>query len=349
MGRPEVLVLRALGLGDGLAGVAALRGLRRAFAGHRLVLAAPAQIGGFLRRRGVVDDVLATPELDALTPQLWAGRRSTPPEVAVDLHGCGPASHLLLQALDPGRLVAWHCPAAGYDEGPEHRLDEQEVTRWCRLVTAAGGPCGPEDLLLDPVDLPGSPVGRGHVVVHPGAASASRRWPADRFAAVAAALAAAGHRVVVTAGAAERDLAAAVTPAGGTDLAGGVDLDGLASVVAAAALVVCGDTGVAHLATAYRVPSVLLFGPTPPAWWAPAVDPGRHRVLWPGDRFPAAPGGRWYRGDPHGAAVDPALDLVTVAEVLDAAASLAPAAAPARPPRRCGANGRPPSLADGAW
>ncbi|MYW44955.1 glycosyltransferase family 9 protein, partial [Streptomyces sp. SID161] len=38
---PRVLVLRALGLGDLLAGVPALRGIRRAFPGHQLVLAQP--------------------------------------------------------------------------------------------------------------------------------------------------------------------------------------------------------------------------------------------------------------------------------------------------------------------
>ena len=40
----EVLVLRALGLGDLLTSVAAIRGLRRAWPGARLVLAAPAAL-----------------------------------------------------------------------------------------------------------------------------------------------------------------------------------------------------------------------------------------------------------------------------------------------------------------
>lgn len=320
-----MLVLRALGLGDGLAGVAALRGLRRRWPGSRLVLAAPPGIGGFLLRRGVVDEVLDTVEMDALTPDLWAARgghgAGQPPDVAVDLHGCGPASHRVLQALQPGRLVAWHCPAAGFVDGPEHRLDEQEVDRWCRLVTAAGGPCSPADVLLDlggldAGGLPPPPLTGRFAVLHPGAASGSRRWPAQRFAEVGAALAADGWQVVVTGGAGERELTGVVTPAGGTDLAGELDLDTLASVVAHAGLVVCGDTGVAHLATAYRTPSVLLFGPTPPGWWGPAVDAELHRVLWHG---PEIAGGLLYRGDPHGADVDPALALVTPAEVMTAA------------------------------
>lgn len=325
---PVVLVLRALGLGDGLAGVAALRGVRRMSPGAWLVLAAPAGIGGFLLRRGVVDEVLDTAEMDALTPELWASRAGggvgQPPEVAVDLHGRGPASHRLLQALHPGRLIAWHCPAAGYLDGPDHRLDEQEVDRWCRLVTTAGGPCSPGDLLVDPADLPPPVVTGRYAVLHPGAASGARRWPARRFAEVGAALAADGWQVVVTGAAAERVLTRSVTPAGGTDLAGTLDLDTLASVVAHAGLVVCGDTGVAHLATAYRTPSVLLFGPTPPRWWGPAVDGGLHRVLWHGPELAGGLGGdgQLYRGDPHAADVDPALARITPAEVLVAARDL---------------------------
>jgi ADP-heptose:LPS heptosyltransferase len=91
-------------------------------------------------------------------------------------------------------------------------------------------------------------------------------------------------------------------------------LGALATRVATARLLVCGDTGVAHLATAYRTPSVLLFGPTAPRHWGPAVDPDLHIVLWHGDDG--------HLGDPHGAAVDPALEMITVAEVLAAAASL---------------------------
>jgi ADP-heptose:LPS heptosyltransferase len=70
--------------------------------------------------------------------------------------------------------------------------------------------------------------------------------------------------------------------------------------------VACGDTGVAHLATALGTPSVVLFGPTPPAEWGPPPDPG-HAVLWAGRR-----------GDPHAAAPDPGLLAITVLDVVAA-------------------------------
>jgi ADP-heptose:LPS heptosyltransferase len=316
-----ILALRALGLGDALTGVAALRGVRRAWPGRRVVLAAPRALGEWLASYGVVDDVLPTRGLEPLE---WA-----PPEsarhVAVNLHGRGPESHRLLQKTGPDRLVAFGCAEAGH-AGPAWDPHEHEVDRWCRLVRDAGGKCDPEDLRLGPADPPG---GRGrHVVVHPGAASGSRRWPADRWAAVAGALAARGLPVAVTGSDAERELCARVRTgalaagarADVSDVAGRLGLADLADVVASARLVLCGDTGVAHVATAFGTPSVVLFGPTPPAWWGPAIDVDRHAVLWHG--APDHHGGPAHRGDPHGDAVDPALARITVDEVLAAAEPL---------------------------
>jgi ADP-heptose:LPS heptosyltransferase len=69
------------------------------------------------------------------------------------------------------------------------------------------------------------------------------------------------------------------------------------------------DTGVVHLATALGTRSVTLFGPTPPAWWGPAIDLELHTVLYRGSRL----------GDPHAEVPDEALLRVTEAEVLRAA------------------------------
>ncbi|MFD1718962.1 glycosyltransferase family 9 protein [Georgenia deserti] len=305
LGPGDVLAFRALGLGDALAGVAALRGLRRAFPDGRLVLAAPRATGDWLRELGVVDTVLP---VHGLEPPAGGGM-SDGGHVAVNLHGRGPQSHRLLDATRPARLVAFGCAGAGH-EGPPWRQDEHEVDRWCRLVRSVGGHCSPQDLRLEP------PGPRGDdVVIHPGAASGARRWPVDRWRAVARALTGDGLPVVVTGSAAEADLCEAVADAcpRARSLAGELDVPGLAALVAKARLVLCGDTGVAHLATAYGTPSVLLFGPTPPQWWGPAIDHDRHTVLWHGEG----------PGDPHAEELDPALAAITVDEVLAATAELA--------------------------
>jgi ADP-heptose:LPS heptosyltransferase len=171
-------------------------------------------------------------------------------------------------------------------------------------------PADRTDLRLPHPPLP-SPA-PGAVVLHPGAAFPARRWPPARFARVARDLARAGHQVVITGGGADVALAADIAEAAGLPetavLAGRTGLAGLAALVADAALVICGDTGVGHLATAYGTPSVLLFGPTPPRLWGPPRTNGRHVVLWAGDV-----------GDPHGSRPDKGLLLLDDSRVLAAA------------------------------
>lgn len=311
--RPRLLVLRALGLGDLLAGVPALRALRRAFPEHETVLAAPADLAPLAAASGAVDRLLpaAAPGRAVPTALDWTG---PPPDLAVDLHGKGPESLRPLRALHPRRVLAFAAP-----DGPPWYAEEHERARWCRLLTSYGIPADPADLRLPPPDAP-SPA-PGAVVLHPGAGAPSRCWPVDRYAAVAAGLRARGRRVVVTAGPGEEELAVGLArradmPAEDV-LTGGLPLAGLAALVAGADAVVSGDTGLAHLAVAYGTPSVTLFGPVPPSQWGPPPHP-RHRALW----HPGPP------GDPHAPTPDPALLRITPDEVLDALRRL-PAADPA--------------------
>ncbi len=315
-GPPAVLVLRALGLGDALTGVAPLRGIRRCWPGHRIVLAAPTRLGGLLQSRGLVDEVLDTSGLVPLPPQALAQHGVDGAHVAVNLHGRGPQSHRLLLETRPERLVAFAHEHVGPGLGPSWDPTEHEVLRWCRLVSSAGGSCGPEDLLLDSLPSPGS--ADGTVVVHPGAASGSRRWPVQRWREVVAALAGSGSRVAVTGSGEEQALVAEVVDRRPDvlDLSGRLTLEQLLGTVSRARLLLCGDTGVAHVATAVRTPSVLLFGPTPPTEWGPLVDTQLHTVLWhsrPGDAE---------RGDPHACSPDVRLERIAVDEVLAAAGQL---------------------------
>jgi len=304
--RPTAVVLRPLGLGDLLTGVPAIRAVRAAVPDSRLVLATTEALRPLAELIDAVDEVLPAREL---RPLHWIGPA---PELAVDPHGKGPASHEIVAALHPERLLCFGSP--GYP-GPTWHADEHEVARWCRLVAEGlGVDADPE--ALDLAVPQGEPPVCDAAVVHPGAAFPGRRWPADRFAAVARHLSDSGSDVRITGGPAEVELARSVAAAAGLGedavLAGRTTSLELAAVVAAARVVVSGDTGVAHLATAYRRPSVVLFGPVSPALWGPPPRAGKqgtlHVALWHGDGT----------GDPWGTELDPALARISVDEVLAA-------------------------------
>ncbi|HEU5485734.1 MAG TPA: glycosyltransferase family 9 protein, partial [Microlunatus sp.] len=83
-----VVILRALGLGDLLAGVPALRAMARAFPHHRRVLLAPSSLAPLAQATGAVDEVVDTTGVGRLGP-LPTDVVATA-EVAVNLHGRGP-------------------------------------------------------------------------------------------------------------------------------------------------------------------------------------------------------------------------------------------------------------------
>jgi ADP-heptose:LPS heptosyltransferase len=325
--RPPVVALRALGLGDLLTAIPALRALADAFPRHPRLLAAPAVLAPLARASGAVDEVVPA---DGLGEPLH--RRLHGAGLAVNLHGRGPDSSDLLLAAEPRRLVAFAHPAVpASSSGPRWRADEHEVARWCRLLEESGIAADPTRLDLE---LPPGPVphgAQGATLIHPGAASRSRRWPPERFAEVARFELAKGRRVIVTGGPGEAELAADVAERAGLPdgavHAGQGGVLAIARLVGAAERVVCGDTGIAHLATALRTPSVVLFGPTSPALWGPPPDRPWHRAIWAGTS-----------GDPHGDLPDPGLLAIDVDQVTLALTDLPPAEAPR--PRRPATRGR---------
>jgi ADP-heptose:LPS heptosyltransferase len=296
--RPRIVALRALKLGDLLAAVPALRALHRHLPEHEVVLAGPAGLEPLACHTGAVDRVVDTPGLVALAGELRHA------EIAVNLHGRGPRSTALLAATSPRRLIAFD------RAGPPWLDGEHERHRWCRLLLAAGIAADPSDLHLAPPPLALPPGRAGAVVVHPGASRPARQWPVQRWAAVCRALAASGHRVVVTGSDRERRLGQALVDKAQLPetafACGQTDVLALAAVVASATCVLSGDTGIAHLAYAFGTPSVTLFGPTAPAAWGPPSD-GPHWSLWAGRV-----------GDPHSDELDSGLAEITVADVLAA-------------------------------
>lgn len=256
----DLVALRAAGAGDLLTAVPALRALAGEAGG--VTLAAPAWLHPLAPLLpGVVDVV----DVTGLRP-----RRPLAGAVAVNLHGSGPQSHAALLSGNPRDLVAFRC-AGVWEYGPAWSVDEDEPERqrFCRLLEWVGIAADPDRVAIRrPLVEP--PV-REAIVLHVGGTDPARRWPAESFAELARDLN--EHELVITGGPGDLLTAQRTAELAGLDpdrvLAGRLALDEFAAVIAAARLVVTGDTGAAHLAHAYGTASVVVFGPASVGQWGP--------------------------------------------------------------------------------
>ena len=120
----------------------------------------------------------------------------------------------------------------------------------------------------------------GYFVFAPGAEfGPAKRWPTTHFAQLARLL----DRPVVLLGSAKEaplceDIAAAVAAKMCLNLAGKTSLAEAFAVIAAAHAVISNDSGLMHVAAAFGVPQVALFGSSSPLHTPPLND--RARVLW---------------------------------------------------------------------
>ena len=162
------------------------------------------------------------------------------------------------------------------------------VEQGCELLgTATGQPLTPTEVplpldesaerwcsdLLSSIQLTGP-----FVMIAPSAGWGAKRWPAERYGAVATELARAGYTTLVNATSPDSPLANAVAQASGESaIVAGCTLAQLIALLRRASLVIAGDSGPLHLAAALGRPVVGLFGPTDPARNGPYGT--RSRVL----------------------------------------------------------------------
>ena len=280
----RIAVLRANRLGDLVLALPALAALRAAYPEAELTLLGagwhPQLLGG---RPGPWDRVEVVPGCpgvrDADTSEhdpaavegFLAGQRRRGYDLAVQLHGGGASSNPFVRALGAALTVgARDRGAPALDRDVPYAVTQHEVLRLLEVVALAGArPVGLEPVLAVTVRdrvaaaaaLPDD--GRPLVALHLGASDPRRRWPVERFAAVADDLAGRGARVVVVGSGphdarSARSLRAAVrTPV--VDLVDRLALPALTGVLARCALVVANDSGPRHLAAAVGAATVGVF------------------------------------------------------------------------------------------
>jgi len=205
----KIAVLRANNIGDFIFSLPALEALKSTYAGAELVLLGLGWHGGFLHSRpGPVDRVLALPRIrgvgaserdatdQAGLEHFVAAARAEAFDLAVQLHGGGRYSNPFILRLGARHTIGMRAPhAAALERWVPYVYFQYEVARLLEVVALAGAAtCVFEPRLAltaqDRVDAAGAaPVASDIAVIHPGASDPRRRWPPERFARVADALA----------------------------------------------------------------------------------------------------------------------------------------------------------------
>jgi ADP-heptose:LPS heptosyltransferase len=134
-----------------------------------------------------------------------------------------------------------------------------EIPRATLAALPAGGPPGLPSSSLPP---------RPYVVIHPVGATPEKTWRAEGFLQIAEHLRTSGLDSVFIGGASD-DLSAFRA----WRVVSGAPLSRIKSLLAASTLFVGNDSGPAHMAAAFGVPSVVIFGPSDPAIWCPWRTP----------------------------------------------------------------------------
>jgi lipopolysaccharide heptosyltransferase II len=153
--------------------------------------------------------------------------------------------------------------------GGRYEIPQHEVTYCLDLVRALGVAAEDADPHLHPARASSELVPRPYLVLVPGASNgAAKRWPTPYWSRLANAMGERyGVHVVLSGADSERALVGAVareTRVPHSDLSGRTSTEELLDLLAGARMVIAGDTGPLHVASALEVPVVGIFGPTDP-------------------------------------------------------------------------------------
>ena len=195
---------------------------------------------------------------------------------AIDLQGL-LKSAVLARAVGAERTIGFasqHLRERAAGPFYTHRVDPPEPHVIFKNL-ALLAPLGSRDTgVVFPLEIPHSAVadtavagfaGTPYAVINPGAAWPNKRWSADRFGGLAAALSDRfGLRSLVLWGPGEESLAEQVVTAsrGAAQTAPATSITDLFAIASRARILISGDTGPLHIGGAVGTPLVALFGPT---------------------------------------------------------------------------------------
>lgn len=258
----RVAVIRLRSLGDCVLTTPALEVLKRSRPDLRVAVVVEERFKPIFE---------GNPDIDALAGPSVGELRSWRPELCLNLHGGTRSLALTLGSGARYRAgFAYHRYAFVYNVripraqeilGVSRKVHTAEHLASAMFYLGAGEGEIPRAKLFGERAWADAP----YAVLHPMASSAEKTWPAEGFLTVAARLREAWRLEPVFIAGAGEDLPAF----GGYRTVVGAPLGEIKSLLAGAAVFVGNDSGPAHMAAAFQVPSLVIFGDSDAEVWAP--------------------------------------------------------------------------------
>jgi heptosyltransferase-2 len=275
---PDILVVRFSAIGDILLTTPLLRAIRAKWPGARVTLLTKRQYVPLVSDNPNVSEVFGIAPQDRVRDVVRLIRRVEYTHI-LDLQGGLRTAPLRLLAGGPWSGYSHRRLARALLIRFKRNRYEEHVPVPERYFEAAADlgvlpDGGPPEFFLNPAAhekaaawLARAGVGtrRPFVTIAPGAAHATKRWPAQHWIKLVRQIANTGADVVALGGPEDSAVGAEIAARGGTHVAsaaGELTLQETGAVLKRAAALICGDTGVMHMATGVGIPVVALFGPT---------------------------------------------------------------------------------------
>ena len=293
-------------LGDLLCAIPAIRALKGTYPQAEITLIGLPWAEGFVKRfSAYFSAFIPFPGAPGLQEQPFQAERfidylkvvhQEKFDLLIQLHGNGCITNTIAAMAGSRQMAGYYLPG-NYQPNKELFMpypdDLPEIKRHLELMQFLGVPSMGEAL-----EFPVFPEEKmdfktlcnnyhlqpqEYVCVHPGARDARRWWAPQKFAKVANEIAKKGYKIVFTGTPREREIVETVLqhmdfPA--VNLTGKTGLGVLALLIQNAKMLLSNDTGVSHIATAVKTPSVVIFLTSDPKRWAP-LNKALHHIILP--------------------------------------------------------------------
>jgi ADP-heptose:LPS heptosyltransferase len=298
----NIAIFRALQLGDMLCAVPAIKALRFAYPDAEITLVGLPWAQSLTERfykyldnfiqfpgyPGLPEQKLDLPNFTAFLGEMQ-GKKF---DLAIQMQGNGSVINPMVE-LFGAKYTAGYSKSGHY--APDNGLfmpypeEGHEIDRHLALMEFLGIPSKGNELeypltpadynALDELHLPIEP--KKYVCIHPGSRGTWRQWPVKYFAALADYCIEQGYKVVITGTEDEAAIIDGVISHMRYDpinTAGKTSMGAVGALIQNAAMLISNCTGVSHIASAFKTPSIVISMDGDPQRWGP-LDKRVHRTI----------------------------------------------------------------------